>query len=90
MPTVIEVPGNLVAPEHRLAFQPANPSWDHAVVSGEVDFVNSAPLAVEGVNDDDLTEYEIHLVVGPWWRDVRVCVPFVAIAGRPIRTTDDD
>jgi hypothetical protein len=90
MPTVIEVPANLIAPEHRLAFKPASPSWDHAVVSGEVDFVNSAPLSVEGETDDDLTEYEIHMVVGPWWRDVQVCVPSVTIAGHLNTNSDED
>jgi hypothetical protein len=90
MPTVIEVPASLMAAEHRHAFRPASPAWDHAVVSGEVDFVNSAPLAVEGVDDDTLTEYEIHLKVGPWWRDVRVCVPFVTINGHLNTNADED
>jgi hypothetical protein len=81
MPVVIEVPAANMAPEHRLAFKPADPAWDHAVVSGEVDFINIAPIAVEGTDDDTLTEYEIHLIVGPWWRDVPY---YLTAAGRQL------
>jgi hypothetical protein len=90
MPVVIEVPAANMAPEHRLAFKPQSPAWFHAVVSGEVDFINIAPIAVEGTDDDALADYEIHLIVGPWWRDVKVCVPFVTITGFLNTNSDED
>jgi hypothetical protein len=90
MPAVIEVPAAWMVPEHRLAFKPQSPAWDHAVVSGEVNFIDTAPIGVEGTDDDTLTEYEIHLIVGPWWRDVKVCVPFVTITGFLNTDSDDD
>ena len=90
MPTIIEVPAGNIAPEFRHSFRAADPAWDHAVVSGEVDFVNIAPIAVEGIDDDNLEEYEIHMKVGPWWRDVRVCVPSVTINGYLNTNSDED
>ena len=34
--------------------------------------------------------YEVHLKVGPWWRDVQVCVPHVTIAGFKNTDADED
>jgi hypothetical protein len=90
MPIIVEVPAANVAPEFRHAFRAQSPAWDHAVVSGEVDFVNIAPIAVRGTDDDVMDEYEIHVRVGPWWRDVRVCVPFVTINGFLNTNADED
>jgi hypothetical protein len=45
---------------------------------------------VEGTDDDTLTEYEMHLIVGPWWRDVKVWVPFVTITGHLNTDSDED
>jgi hypothetical protein len=90
MPVIVEIPFALMAPEHRLRFKPAEPDWEHVVVSGEVDLmtVTFQSLTLQGDFDDSTSWYEVHLKVGPWWRDVRVCVPHVTING--FRNTDAD
>ena len=62
--------------EHRHQFEAKAPSWVHVVASG------SAPLSLTiGTSDEFWEEYDVHLVVGPWWRDVQVVVPFVTMNG---------
>jgi hypothetical protein len=92
MAQIVEIPSSLMVPEHRLAFKPAAPAWDHVVVSGEVDIESSSSeaLALQGEFDDSSSTYEVHLIVGPWWRDVRVCVPSVTINGFNNTDADDD
>ena len=92
MPSIVEIPANLMVPEHRHAFKPASPSWDHVVVSGEVDLDNSSAeaVALQGHSDDDTSFYEVHLKVGPWWRDVQTCVPQVSIDGYLNHDADED
>ena len=92
MAQIIEIPPSLMVPEHRLLFKPAEPAWDHVVVSGEVDLVTSSDesFALQGASDDDTAMYEVHLKVGPWWQDVRVCVPHVTINGFKNTNADED
>ena len=91
MPEVIEVPAGKMAAEHRHAFRPNTPKWDHVVVSGEADLLGLSPAAKGAIDNDALLlEYEIHLKVGPWWKDVSVCVPFVTITGYQNKDSDDD
>lgn len=93
MPTIIEVPASMMVPEHRHAFKVASPSWDHAMVSGEVNFSDihtDAFWAVQGHEDDVTSMYEVHLKVGPWWKDVKVCVPTVNINGFKNLDADED
>jgi len=92
MPEIVEIPENLMVPEHRHAFRPQSPSWDHVVVSGEVDLdtFSVESVALQGHEDDVTSMYEVHLKVGPWWKDVRVCVPQVSIDGFHNNDADED
>jgi hypothetical protein len=91
MAQVVEIPASLMAPEHRLRFKPVDPSWEHVIVSGEVN--SSDPEisnVVQGEYNDNTSWYEVHLKAGPWWRDVQVCVPYVTINGFYNRFADED
>lgn len=92
MAEIVEIPASLMVPEHRLRFKPADPSWEHVVVSGEVDLYepSTESLALQGFFDDSTSWYEVHLIVGPWWRDVQVCVPHVTINGFKNSDADED
>ena len=92
MAEIVEIPASLMVPEHRLRFKPADPAWEHVVVSGEVNLLK--PSAENGVLqghvDNSTSWYEVHLKVGPWWRDVQVCVPHVTINGFMNSDADED
>lgn len=92
MPNVVEMPASSLVPEHRHAFRVDSPSWDHVMVSGEVNVADSIVeyTTVQGHDDDITSEYEVHLKVGPWWRDVQVCVPHVVISGFKNTDADED
>ena len=62
--------------EHRHQFEAKSPSGPHVVVSGSL-----RPIDIIGTNDDTYEEYEVNMVVGPWWRDVQTCVPTVTVNG---------
>lgn len=94
MAQIVEIPAFLMVPEHRHSFKPQAPSWDHVVASGEVDFTQPLDVdegfVVQGHHDDSTSFYEVHLKVGPWWRDVQVCVPHVTINGFMNTDADED
>jgi hypothetical protein len=92
MAQIVEIPASLMVPEHRLRFKPADPAWEHVVASGEVNLADSSfeALVLQGEFDDSTSMYEVHLKVGPWWRDVQVCVPHVTIAGFKNTDADED
>ena len=73
-------------------FQTRCSPWDHVVVSGEVDLKDSSIEAqtLGGEFDNSTSTYEVHLIVGPWWKDVRVCVPCVTINGFNNTDADED
>ena len=62
--------------EHRYQFEAKSPAGPHVVVSG-----NTWGLGTLGTNDDTFEDYEVRLIVGPWWKDVQNVVPFVTING---------
>ncbi len=61
--------------EHRYQFEAENPAGPHVVLSGAV--VISGAV---GEKDEFFTEYDVRIVVGPWWAHVGSVVPFVTIA----------
>ena len=63
--------------EHRLLFEPKAPSWQHVMLSGSLIPASS----LKGTNDDTYENYDVRLVVGPWWKHLQVVVPFVTING---------
>ncbi len=61
--------------EHRYQFEAKRPAGDHVVLSGA-----TVIRGAVGEKDEFFTEYDVRLVVGPWWRHVGSVVPFVTIA----------
>lgn len=87
MPTVKETTANMHKPEHRLLFEPESPEHKHVILSGSVDVVT---LQIHGIEDESFEEYEVHMRVGPWWKDVQSCVPFVTINHWDNTNSDED
>ena len=61
--------------EHRFQFAAKSPAGPHVVLSGAVEISGAL-----GKEDEFSTEYEMRIVVGPWWSDIASVVPFVTIA----------
>jgi hypothetical protein len=73
--------------EHRLEFAASDPSGPHVVASGSV----NVAAGLKGNPDEDFyAEYDVYLVVGPWWKDVRTVVPFVTVNGAFNENIDED
>ena len=71
-----ESPGAWWDKEHRHSFSDVNPSWSHVMVSGST--LISGAMGEPG---DEWVEDDFRLIVGPYWKDVRVVVPFVTVNG---------
>jgi hypothetical protein len=87
MSTLKEIAASMHEPEHRLKFRAQDPPWDFVTVSGHVE-INT--LEVWGASDDDWTEFEVHMWIGPWWQDVQECVPSVWIDTFDNADADED
>jgi hypothetical protein len=71
--------------EHRLMFEAKNPSGPHVVFSGNV------TITALGQEDEDFfNETEVHIEVGPFWKDVQSVAPFVTISAFNNSNADDD
>lgn len=84
--TVIEV--NSYEPEWRHLFQAASPDGVHVVVSG-----NGFTADVNGTSDEKDEEYEVHMIVGPFWggQGVTSVVPVVVASNyRNLNADEDD
>src|SRR5262245_7805929 len=73
--------------EHRLEFHAKDPVGPHVVFSGFADC-----LEVLGKSDDADEDYEVHLVIGPFWTsdDPQTVVPYVTIVGFSNTDADED
>ena len=87
MAAIKEVPTSMHDPEHRIWFRPEAPSWDFVTVSGHAE-VNS--LEIWGTADDVWEEYEVHIWIGPWWKDVRNVVPSISVDAFDNPNADED
>ena len=92
MPTVHEVHPSHVTAEFRHGFKEPGTDWDHVVVSGEIDLLISGNnnFLILGETDDDMKWYEIHVLVGPWWRSLSKVVPYVSNTGFINFNADED
>jgi hypothetical protein len=59
-------------PEWRYSFQVTSPSGPHVVVSGL-----GTTGEVKGMSDDHFEDYDVEMIVGPWWKDLWSVVPIV-------------
>lgn len=75
-------------PEYRYQFEAKDPSGPHVVVQGSVD---TEPDILQGFPLDEFSsEYEVRLLVGPFWKDVQAVVPSVTIDGFWNANADED
>jgi hypothetical protein len=84
--TVIEV--GTFEPEWRYRFDASSPGGPHVVVSG-----NGTDWSVNGESDEKETEYEVRMVVGPFWGGGGVVsvVPIVVVSRyRNLNSDEDD
>ncbi|MDJ0835570.1 MAG: hypothetical protein QNK37_03580 [Acidobacteriota bacterium] len=74
-------------PEYRLQFLTKSPPYPHVVVQGSVN------LGTDLMGNDDETidnEYDVRLLVGPYWKHLRNVVPSVTINGYWNSNADED
>lgn len=88
---IVEPPAQAYEPEHRYQFRAQSPAGPHVVVQGSVDtFLNAVGLLQGNPDDGQDNEYEVRLLVGPFWRDVQAVVPKVTIDGFRNTNADED
>jgi hypothetical protein len=87
MAIILEPPPSAFEAEHRGFFQPETESYVGVVVQGSVDTADS----LKGNEHDHAVEtYDVRLLVGPFWKDVRNVVPKVTIDGFDSTSPDED
>jgi hypothetical protein len=90
----VEPPEGQYESEWRYTFEAVNPSGPHVVFSGSVRLSDQeygfSGNEVYGTADDSYADYDVHLVVGPYWRSVVSVVPFVTIHGFIDTNADQD
>jgi hypothetical protein len=69
-------PGSYYEPEHRYRFTAPDPAGSHVVIQGSI----MANIGWPPSDDEFVTEYHVHLLVGPYWKHVEAVVPSVTIA----------
>ena len=75
-------------PEYRMFFIPENPNGAHVVLQGSVD---TESMDLKGFPVEEYyTGYEVHLLVGPFWKDVQSVVPRVSLDGYMNSNSDED
>ena len=86
--TIIELPqaGDFEA-EHRGLYQPETEAHVGVIVQGSVKILD----ILKGNEEDDVVEtYDVRLLVGPFWQDVKSVVPKVTIDGFDSTNPDQD
>ena len=74
-------------PEHRYQFEAKSPAGSHVTLSGNVACDNELP----GQEDEEnFNIHTVHLIVGPFVRDLRAVVPTVFITGFENKAADVD
>ena len=93
MATIIEPPEDRYEPEYRHQFEARNPSGPHVVAQGSVHvpWEPSLGYLIRGNESDHVTEeYDVRLMVGPYWRDIEAVVPKVTIDAFYTTSPDQD
>src|SRR5262249_38907735 len=63
------------------------PSWHFCVFSGRI----TPQYIFVGLDDEEkFSHNELHLIVGPWWKDIEACVPLVTMNGYDNENSDED
>jgi hypothetical protein len=87
MAIILEPPASAFEAEHRGFFQPETEAHVGVVVQGSVNTAGS----LKGNEDDNVVEdYDVRLLVGPFWGDVKNVVPKVTIDGFRSTSPDED
>ncbi len=87
MAIIFEPEASAFEAEHRGLFQPETEAHVGVIVQGSVDTLGH----LKGNEDDQVVEaYDVRLLVGPFWRDVRNAVPKVTIDGFRSTSPDED
>ena len=86
----VEPPESDYDPEWRLGFEAVNPGGPHVVFSGSARFAQDQSTLLLGTDDDVYTDYDVHLVVGPYFQNVVSVVPYVTILSYDNEDSDDD
>lgn len=81
--------GNYEA-EFRHRFEAVSPAGDHVIVQGSVYTGNALVGNQDDEEDETDNEYDVRLLVGPFWRNVKAVVPSVTINGFWNSDADDD
>jgi hypothetical protein len=69
---IVNPPAQAYDPEYRYQFLAQSPAGPHVVVQGSVDtFLNAVGLLQGNPDEGQDNEYEVRLLVGPFWRDVQ-------------------
>jgi hypothetical protein len=84
---IIEPEPNKFEAEYRYRFDAKSPSGPHVVVQGNV---NTEELMIGNEFEEVDNEYELHLVVGPFWKSVNAVVPSVTVNGFWNSNADED
>jgi len=87
---MFEPSGSAYEPEHRYRFTVTDPSGPHVVIQGSV--TEELPYVTMKGNEDEewSNEYEVRLLVGPFWKHVGAVVPNVTINGFYNWNADED
>ena len=84
---IVEPAASAFEAEHRGLYQPETEAHVGVIVQGSVD--THAKLI--GNDDDGVIEtYDVRLLVGPFWQDVKTVVPKVTIDGFKSTNPDED
>jgi hypothetical protein len=84
---ILQPDPNKFEAEYRYRFDAKSPAGPHVVVQGSI---NTEGLMVGNSFEEIDNEYELHLVVGPFWRDVKSVVPSVTVNGFWNSNADED
>ncbi len=76
-------------PEYRLQFPKSGEQEVHVAASGSVDCYPEKANRLAGVTDSG-SEYDVRLIVGPYWNDITAVVPKVTIDGVLQHNADED
>lgn|GEM_PF-1891133 len=91
---IVELTADRFEPEHRHQFEAVSPSGPHVVIQGSIRTFPSGPPpngALRGNEDDDEeNEFDVRILVGPFWKDVQSVVPKVTIDGFVSFNPDED
>jgi hypothetical protein len=85
--TIFEPPADSFEAEHRGRYQPVPTSHVGVIVQGSTGF---GGYMLGNDDDSEFDTYDVRMLVGPFWRDVRSVVPKVTVDGFYSTNPDQD